>query len=101
MSVLWIDMIYKYMSIFALENLGCKGLKYKSVLARNVDKVFFIHHYFDGLVQGCSNSSALAMELLQSCIKPSINFIFISFSAVCLTNDTKLDKIHNQMDLFS
>ena len=26
----------------------------------------------DGLVQDCSNSSVLAMELLQSCIKPSI-----------------------------
>ena len=26
----------------------------------------------DGLVQDCSNSSALAMELLQSCTKPSI-----------------------------
>ena len=25
----------------------------------------------DGLVQDCSNSSALAMELLQSCTKPS------------------------------
>ena len=24
----------------------------------------------DGLVQDCSDSSALAMELLQSCIKP-------------------------------
>ena len=29
-------------------------------------------HYIDGLVQSCSNSSALAMELLQSCTKPSI-----------------------------
>ena len=28
--------------------------------------------HFDGLVQDCSNSSALAMELLQSCTKPSI-----------------------------
>ena len=28
--------------------------------------------YFDGLVQDCSNSSAVAMELLQSCTKPSI-----------------------------
>ena len=28
--------------------------------------------YFDGLVQDCSNSIALAMELLQSCTKPSI-----------------------------
>ena len=28
--------------------------------------------YIDGLDQDCSNSSALAMELLQSCTKPSI-----------------------------
>ena len=28
--------------------------------------------HVDGLVQGCSNSSALAMRLLQSCTKPSI-----------------------------
>ena len=27
-------------------------------------------HQVDGLVQDCSNSSALAMELLQSCTKP-------------------------------
>ena len=29
-------------------------------------------HDFDGLVQDCSNSSAWAMELLQSCPKPLI-----------------------------
>ena len=29
-------------------------------------------HHIDDLVQDCSNSSALAMELLQSCAKPSI-----------------------------
>ena len=28
--------------------------------------------YIDGFVQNCSNSSALAMELLQSCTEPSI-----------------------------
>ena len=28
-------------------------------------------YYIDGLAQDCSNSSALAMELLQSCTKPS------------------------------
>ena len=28
--------------------------------------------YIDGLVQDCSNSSALAMELLQSCTEPPI-----------------------------
>ena len=30
--------------------------------------------HFDGLVQNCSNSSVLAMELLQSCTKPSTCF---------------------------
>ena len=29
-------------------------------------------HSMDGLVQDCNNSSALAMELLQSCTKPSV-----------------------------
>ena len=33
----------------------------------------FIWLYFDGLVHDCSNSSALAMEFLQSCTKPSIS----------------------------
>ena len=28
-------------------------------------------YHIDGLVQDCRNSSALAMELLQSCTKPS------------------------------
>ena len=31
-----------------------------------------MYAYIDGLVSDCSNSSALAMELLQSCTKPSI-----------------------------
>ena len=29
-------------------------------------------YYIDGLAQDCSNSSVLAMELLQSCTKTSI-----------------------------
>ena len=33
--------------------------------------------YIDGLVQVCNNSSALAMELQQSCTKPSICFLQI------------------------
>ena len=33
--------------------------------------------YSDGLVQDCSNSSVLAMELLQSCTKPLIYLICI------------------------
>ena len=31
-----------------------------------------LENYIDGLAQDCSNSSALAMQLLQSCPKPSI-----------------------------
>ena len=34
--------------------------------------LWLLHCHFDDLVQDCSNSSALAMELLQSCTKPSI-----------------------------
>ena len=33
-----------------------------------------IWQYIYGLVHDCSNSSALAMELLQSCTKPSISY---------------------------
>ena len=36
----------------------------------------FCRQHLDGLVQDCSNSSALAMELLQSCTKSSILYIF-------------------------
>ena len=32
----------------------------------------YINIYVYGLVQDCSNSSALALELLQACTKPSI-----------------------------
>ena len=34
--------------------------------------VFILELHIDGLVQDCNNSSALAMELLQSYTKPSI-----------------------------
>ena len=44
-------------------------------VTREVKAVFreaYIDASIDGLVQDCSNSSALGMELLQSCTKPSI-----------------------------
>ena len=34
-----------------------------------------VHIHIDGWVQDCSNSNALAMELLQSCTKPSICYL--------------------------
>ena len=36
------------------------------------EKILQDRIYIDGLVQDCSNSSALAMELLQPCTKQSI-----------------------------
>ena len=36
--------------------------------------------YIDGLVQDCSNSSALAMELLQSCTKSSVSLFWLKYS---------------------
>ena len=45
------------------------------VLAANqsmrVSRVFYVQHYMEGLVLDCSNSSMLAMELLQAYTKPS------------------------------
>ena len=39
--------------------------------------VLLVHGHINGWVQGCSNSSALVMELLQSCTQPSI-YIWVS-----------------------
>ena len=41
----------------------------------SVMQLIIIHPHIDGLAQDYSNSSALAMELLQSCTKPSILFM--------------------------
>ena len=38
---------------------------------------YYTNMHIDGLVQDCSNSSALAIELLQSCTKPSIYLILV------------------------
>ena len=42
--------------------------------------ISYHHYHIDGLVQDCSNSNALAMELLQSCTKPSIYVCCCQFS---------------------
>ena len=38
---------------------------------------YYFEDHIDGLVQDCSNSSVLAVQLLQSCTKPSISRIDI------------------------
>ena len=45
---------------------------YRSLVHSFVHKWYFSQVYNDGLVQDCSICSALAMEILQSCTKPSI-----------------------------
>ena len=52
-------------------------------------------HHIDGLVQNCSNSCALAIELLQSCIKLSISALRnITYNAYDFQNITVLGLIH-------
>ena len=50
-------------------------------------------HHIDGLVQDCSNPSALAMELLHSCTKPSTYALnYVMPSTVMIHNSTGVDR---------
>ena len=54
------------------------------VYSANVCMAFLhIHSHFDGLMQGCGISSALALEVPQSCIKPSI-YLFLTIFTPCI-----------------
>ena len=65
-----------------------------------VERFFFFHKflymkwtdekldYIDGFEQDCSNSSALGMELQQSCAKPSISNILFP-ADVAMVNKAK------------
>ena len=48
---------YKQISIFFIKSI--------------CDFTYYVLQHIDGFTQGCSNSSANALELLQSCAKPS------------------------------
>ena len=81
---------------FCLNNKFCIKAGTFSVprcLPSNQDDVGWLEH-IDGLVQDCSISSVLAMEILQSCTKPSISRVWVSLFNVlpsCLYNkDHKL-----------
>ena len=52
--------------------LICKGSNYCTLATPGDTGTKVYHVYIDGLVQDCSNTSANALELLQSCTKPSI-----------------------------
>ena len=52
-----------------------KFSKQKNYIDNQKVQTFTKLHHFDGLVQDCSNSIANALELLQSCAKPSILYL--------------------------
>ena len=57
------------------------------------------NEYIDGLVQDCSNSIANALELLQSCTKPSI--CFMSLSHYTLYKPSYSDILSGKIFIFS
>ena len=58
-----------------------------------------VHDKINGLVQDCSNSSALAMELLQSCAKPSKCQNVQSASDIYWDSDSKNHGILHQIPI--
>ena len=78
--------IFKY--IFLNENVWISlkiSLKWTITKCIEVDivcTIHIMHLHIDSLVQDCSNSSALAVELLQSCTKPTICIIRNGYSLI-------------------
>ena len=67
----------------AVWELFCSGLSVLIIMCEHVClKCVLVEEHFDSLVQDCSNSSALAMELLQSCNKPSIYKVLFILSGL-------------------
>ena len=64
-----------------------------------VDTQTYNYEFIDGLVQDCSNSSALAMALLQPFAEPSIHTSLICF--VCLIWHESDCVTHYQIQLLS
>ena len=61
-------------------------MKHNKIVRRSHGGMLYLYIYcdpLDGLVEVCSNSSTLAVELQQCCPKPS-NFFFVSSSVQCL-----------------
>ena len=55
------------------------------------DGIVYQGIYIDGLVQDCSNCSALAMELLQSCTKPATCLTLPQWLMACLQRNVGED----------
>ena len=63
---------YIYIYIYIYHFFRARGISRNFYLPDLQNFAFFNSDYINGSVQDCSNSSVLAMELLQYCAKPSI-----------------------------
>ena len=61
--------LYYILDTMILDTMASDDLEKQDARASTVP---VMSEYFNGLVRDCSNSSALAMELLQSCTEPSV-----------------------------
>ena len=57
-----------YHTSYSMQKKTCT----QTLALQNFEEFYQKKFHIDGLVQDCSNSSEFAMELLQSCTKPSI-----------------------------
>ena len=79
-----------------VDNREAGGLRrHRAYYAITVMEVCFpssLRHYIDGLVQNCSNSSALIMKLLQCGTKPSISCYHFSLELIFIRTNTKYER---------
>ena len=95
-SLSWIWWLHCFFPLFC-ECRDWKRLKKKAMKASHSNLTTpcnSTHAHIDGLVQDCSSSSAVAMELLQSCIKPSIYFILFIFYLSVLVSLAPTSVVH-------
>ena len=79
-SIWWRHLFKLWLTFFlSHSNTACKTVQFERVLTTASS----IQMYIDGLMQDCSNSSALAMELLQSCTTPSLCGKWVRMMAIC------------------
>ena len=84
-----------------INDLAPQGLTHWFLNKRaNILKGLLLKENIDGLAQDCSNSSALAMELLQSCTKPSICVFWLKFHLslflnfqICINGSPSLNEL--------
>ena len=71
-------------NVTLLKNYQCFQKYYNFISSYTLKLIHGLKLYIDGLVQDCSISIANAMEILQSCTKPSASFI-CSYANQCIS----------------